>query len=399
MIQLDGLQFFQEFRFMPPSGGVTRLQLTLTMPPFPNPRLSLGELFFMEQTAEPEKPLPSFETCLAALRTHRVNRLYAPRWVEEGIVANSVTGIDVPQPASLTRSVQDEAECESTRPIPILFKGTTGLLTDGHDTDRTRAVLKDAGLRWREVELDSYALFVVTEADRDAPSLLAPLFWTELGCLTERFSRPQALAWFRKAADHAARGEESARLDCLRNAAQAYPSWLPAREAWIEALRSGGQTAEATIQAALLKQDTVPEIPAAIRFSNGVEFLGLTLSSTEAAPGQALDVSYYWKWPARPLSKQPIAFVHWEQAGRRFQEDHGLLGAEWPDDPLRQPLDEIVREQRRFTVPANALPGEYRLIIGLLSPDGIRRLRAETVLDQRRRAVTCPATLKVRSVP
>ena len=397
-IQLDGLQYFQEFRFAPPNPGVTRVRLTFAAPSRDH-LLTLSELRFMEATMEPSGPTLAFGDCLPALRTNGITRLYAPRWIEEEVAAHPQLGIDVPTPASLTRTVLDEAESESTRPVPVVFTGTTGFLTDAHETARTRALLREAGLGGHDVSIGTHTLFVVTEADRNDVTSRAPLFWTELGCLAARHSRPQAEVLLAQAAAHAARGATPAELDCLQRAVLAYPSHPTARSQWIAALRQAGRHTEAEAQAAMLKQDTVPQIPAPIRFSNGIEFLGVTLSATEAAPGKSIDVTYFWRWPQQAVPGQPMVFVHWERAGKRFQDDHGLLGFDWPADRSQQPCGEVVRERLSLTAPVGMAPGEYQLKIGLVAPGSTWRLRAKTDLEQRHRAVKCPAVLRVRAAP
>lgn len=397
-IQLDGLQYFQEFRFVPTDPGITRVRLTFAAPSRDH-LLNLCELRFMEAAPEPGLPALAFDDCLPALRTNGISRLYAPRWLEEEIAAMPRLGIGGPAPHSLTRTVADEAECESTRPTPVVFKGATGFLTDGQDTERTRALLHGAGLGSHDVAIGAHTLFVVTEADRDAVTSRAPLFWTELGCLAASHSKPQAEILLTQATAHAARGATQARLDCLQRAVLAYPSHPTARSQWIAALREAGRSAEADAQAAILNAETVPQIPAPIRFSNGIEFLGVTLTATEAAPGQAVDVTYFWRWPDKALVGQPMVFVHWERAGKRFQDDHGLLGFEWPDDRSQQPCGEVVREHLPLMVPMDTAPGEYRLTIGLVAPGSTWRLKADTDLEQRHRAVKCPAMLRVRAAP
>lgn len=397
--KIDGLQYVQEFRCEPPTNGLRRMRLTFNASTSPY-SLCLAEIFVMEKAPGPEQNIPSIRACFDGLTSNRVERLYAPRWISERVAAAISNEIACRIPSTMTRAIQDIPDTDSTIPFPIVFGKNTGLLVDGRDAPLSRELLQARGIRWRETAVGSHALLVVSRPENDEATLDYPLLhWTELGCLSLRNCefKPKAHALFRKAIDCSGRGEQAAQIDLLQRALQSYPRHQPARRALVAALQASGLEAQASTNAAVLRNQTVPENQAHIRFAHGFEFLGLNVSPRTAAPGESVDVSYFWKCPPEAESKRPTVFVHFLQGKKiGFQDDHNLLEKILSTDILEQPFDEIFVEQRRVQVPIEAPPGEYQVVIGLFRPAANQRLRAVTDLPHKRRAVTCPVTMQVR---
>jgi hypothetical protein len=149
----------------------------------------------------------------------------------------------------------------------------------------------------------------------------------------------------------------------------------------------------------LLREQTVPAVAAPIRFGKGIEFIGLTPSRRRAAPGESLEVVYYWKCPPGVRVADVVAFVHWERGHDRFHDDHALLEEVSRGDLDYQPFPEIFTETRAVTVPEGMPAGEYRLVTGLYNRMDGRRLRPRTSLSRRRRAVACPLVFEVVARP
>jgi len=398
--KLDGLQYFQEFRYEPATNGIRRMRLTfeaITAPYY----LCLAEVFLLEDAQGQKESFPSIQSCLNVLAKNNVERLYAPRWISERVAAATTNRIICQVPSAMTRSIQDVPEKDSTLPYPIVFGETTGLLLSGRDATLSRKLLLDSEIRCHEFPVDSYTLFVIARSENEEETLDDPLlYWTELGCLTKRycFSKRKAQARFKKAIDCLMRGDQTAQIDYLRRSLQSYPWHQPARRALVAALLTSGQTEQASTNAVILKEQTVPDTPAMIRFEDGIEFLGLTMSPRVSAPGQYVDINYFWKCPPSAETKRPAVFVHFSRReALGFQDDHNLLQAIRPADLQDQPFEEIFVEQRRVQIPLSTPLGVYHVRIGLFRPATNQRLRATTDLAQEWQAVECPVFLRVQS--
>ena len=131
-----------------------------------------------------------------------------------------------------------------------------------------------------------------------------------------------------------------------------------------------------------------------MKFSDGVELLGLTLSSREVPRGGKLVIQYYWRCPPAVLRKKlPAVFVHFANGGEMFQDDHRVLGTADRKEIEFQPFDEVLVETRAVNVPSSAAPGEYEIRMGRKSR--VWRSSVDTELPQSRRAVELPVRLTV----
>jgi len=391
-LQLEGLQFFQEFRFATPSADVCQVRLTVQS----DQGIRLGEVLFLEQE-EPRQTgaIPTVETCWETLRKTGAQRVYAPRWLSEELAVLTRGTVRTSLPRSLTRSVQDLPKTESACPEQVLFNEPTALLMDTRDAPRTKKMLNLNSIPWQEFALGRYLLLLITPPPQDQWGLSLPiLYWTELGAFgisPAKFVKRRAQAAFEQAA------RASNPIPLLRNALSLYPAHQAARRTLIQALATTGEIAEATANAAILQEQTVPEIPAPVRFANGVELLGFRASANTVPPGGTVQITYYWRVPENLHARDWAVFVHFIGPHGMFQDDRLLVNHLDTEDIAYQPFAEVFTEKRLVRIPSEQTPGEYRLHVGLCRRSNGERVRVRTKLQTRRRAVATDLTVLVRT--
>lgn len=398
-VMTKGVQAFEELRFSVPTGGVDRVRLTVGTDDTPI-LVSVSEIFFQEQAPPPESGLLSIEACTAALRVNGVKQFYGPRWIADRVAPATKGEISVRVPSSIFRSVNEPPRKDSAAPYPIILRETTGFMMDVRDAARTRQWLAARGLSWDETRLGSYVLMVVPPPVESTDAARYPtLYWTEQGCLAAdlgRFASRKAHVAYQQAIQRRESGDRAGMMEMLEKTLELCLTHEPARQALIEALAASGRREDAAAQEAVLKAQTVPPIPARIRFPGGVEFLGLTLPTLEVKRGELVEVRYHWRCPATMESKRAEVFVHFKQGKTiGFQDDHGLLEHMLRDDIRNQPFSEVLTERRFVRVPASTPPGDYEVRLGLYHSRSNTRLQPETDLPEKRREVRIPVVLRV----
>jgi len=405
-VMIDGLQYFQEFRFDSPEGGIREVRLVLQGPKDNEEPVRLSEVLFMEKEGTAKgaagegwgdagEPARLVAQGVAALQREGLTRFYAPRWLAERIwVATSNTTTTV-LPSLMTRSIDEMAGADSRDPVPVFFAENTGLFMDSRDVPRSREVLRQAELMWREIPMGAITLLAVAP-DRitHAGSMYSRVYWTELGCFSANFSKERAQLLYESAMREAGLTNRQFHLEALREAVTAYPPHYPARQALVSALMAAGETQEANSNAAVLKVMTQPAVQGNAAFRNGVELLGVSLEGPFKR-GQTVLLSYYWKCRNDVNPEKWAVFVHIKKSDFKFQDDHVLLSG-IPVETIRyQPFPEILIETRKVTIPETAFPGNYQLWIGLLDRKTGTRVAVTTALRQTRKAVEIPVSFTV----
>ena len=328
-----------------------------------------------------------------------MRQFHGPRWITERLACRDTDVIMVDSPSLIKRSLLDLPMMDSSRATKVLFKEKTGLLMDSRDAPRCRLVLGKCGLQWAETQLGAMTLMVVSQAtDEDDWIQHTPVFWTEQGCFAEEPVRTlkKRSEWvFQQAMAKRAKGDVGEMMGTLGRAIALYPCHQPAMRALVDALKASGRQEEAGIQEAILFRQTQPVVPSEVVYPGGIRFLGLTLSTNEVAPGQGLDVTYYWTCSASVKTPLYNAFVNFQKGKDRFQDDHVLLGDLPAENIEYQPFSEVFSYTRRIKVPFSASPGEYRVVIGIVNRVTKERLTPDTRLNVRKKGVELPVVIKV----
>lgn len=393
-VMIDGLHYFQEYRFTSPAGGLGELRLVMHAPEDTHERVRLSEVLLMESSPSPpqETAAAIVDQSITLLEQAQVKHFSAPRWLAEDIMQKAPGRFTTRLPGLFSRTIQEMVAADSRRPIMLALSAPQGLLLDTRDVPRSREVLKAAALSWQERPCGNLTLMVVAAAQPGAPS--NSVYWTEQGCFGRDLAKDAA-----KRLHDEARGNPAGAMERLRAALAAYPDYYPARVDLVARLREEGMTGEARAQDLILEATARPAQPALIHYANGVTFLGLrTVSPTprlEVRSGHSFPLTYYWRCAPTVTPGNWAVFVHFKSKGNRFQDDHVLLGATLPETVEHQCFDEIFTEPRRVEIPAGLPPGDYEVSLGLLDRQSGKRVPASTSLSCHRQATTLPLVISV----
>ncbi|MFB0545769.1 MAG: ArnT family glycosyltransferase [Anaerolineae bacterium] len=110
-----------------------------------------------------------------------------------------------------------------------------------------------------------------------------------------------------------------------------------------------------------------------VRWGKDIEFLGYDFTPGMVRPGDHLPLTLYWRARAEVKTDYLVSLWLEEEAGRVWGERRERpAGGRYPT--MGWSKGEMVRDQRDFLVPPRILTGEYRLMVGLLDPEGDRLL-------------------------
>ena len=399
-LKWEGVQGLPEVRFTSPTGGVNRLRITVQFPDSDPLLVRVDEVLFLKQAPHVTRQLPSIDDCLAVLDQEKVRTFSGPRWVTERLAYRESRRLTLNAPSSLSRSVQNLPVRDSSKPAKLTFEETTGLLVESRDAPRCRLVLKQAGQQWTERSLESMILMVVPQTTNEIDRVLStPMSWTERGCFindTGLNRKIQAHRLFQKTMAEKQQLTSPALIERLEKAVSLYPQHQPARQALVEALQRGGPSTNRATQQLILAEQTHPALDGHAVFPGGVTLVGVTLSTTIVAPGQTVEVTYFWKYPRPADPDRYAAFVNFQKGKERFQDDHSLLNDVPAEILSYQPFEEVFSYVRRLTIPSTASPGDYKIVIGLVDmKHHQKRLKPASSLPVIKQGVHLPGSIKI----
>jgi hypothetical protein len=103
-----------------------------------------------------------------------------------------------------------------------------------------------------------------------------------------------------------------------------------------------------------------------------IRLIGYDLDTRRAYPGGRVPVTLYWQ-ALGPIQSSYQVFTHLESPrGLVAQSDGVPVCWSYPTDAW-QP-GQIIADHHAITIPADTLPGEYSLAVGLYLPDTFQRL-------------------------
>jgi len=399
-LKLDGIQTFEEIRFVCPPGGISRLRMKFRLADSRSRTIRLDEILLLEQAARPDGSVPSVDTCLAILRQQDVRQFLGPRWMIDRLACGDRGTIKMEIPSFASRSIQDLPLVDLSRSKKVFFTEKTGLLMDSRDVPRSRSVLAKCDQQWTETQLGSMTLMIVSKAtDEENWIRHTPVFWVEQGCFSEEPSRTmkqRAERVFQQAMTLKANGVDLDKIiKMLEQALSLYEGHQPARRALIAAFQASDRSSESAGHQAALSLQTQPRVSAEATFPMGVRFLGMTVSTNQAVPGQGIDVAYYWTCPASVKTCLYEVFVNFQKGKERFQDDHVLLGDSPVENIEYQPFNEVYSYTRHLIVPASASAGDYEVVVGLVNRVTKERQKPDTHLKVRKKGLELPVTIKV----
>ncbi len=111
-----------------------------------------------------------------------------------------------------------------------------------------------------------------------------------------------------------------------------------------------------------------PPRPVGAVFGGAAELRGYGLAPLRVHPGDALDLSYYWRL-IRPAPGPLVAYVQFKGEHHHFGSEHVLP---MPIAGLGE--GQRVAERHRIVVPLDTPPGRYRILLGVWDPRTSRRV-------------------------
>ena len=101
-------------------------------------------------------------------------------------------------------------------------------------------------------------------------------------------------------------------------------------------------------------------------WTNGAELVGYRIVDKRVRPGEALDLTLFWRAP-QPLDKDYKVFVHVLKDGQviaQHDAEPGLGG--YPT--TRWPAGDIIPDRHLIQIPSEAQAGDYTAVVGLYDP-------------------------------
>ncbi len=336
----------------------------------------------------------SLPELLVLLEERKISHLYADRWVANAVHRETdgrVLTEREPGPEELLVLKQYDLRKHNR----LRLKPGTAVLALNRDVPLCRRSFSARGLVMRETNVGPWTLFDLPP-DAEAAEYQGEqgLYWAGFACLlADDIGVANAFVERAAALRGSTQGKEQARA-LLERAAACAPDFEPALTALADLCEASGRLEEALHYRARALSAWTPDVSARADFAGGISFLGVSISSTNAAPGDSLAVKYYWKHPAlRRVSKDLCVFVHFTDPDGRpvFQDDHGLLTDVAVEE---QPVPLVFVEERAVVIPDGIEPGDYAVRLGLYRRN-FMRVRPGTELPVKQRALLLPLSVRV----
>jgi 4-amino-4-deoxy-L-arabinose transferase-like glycosyltransferase len=148
-----------------------------------------------------------------------------------------------------------------------------------------------------------------------------------------------------------------------------------------------GKDDKARIIEERFKKEFTPSEKTDINFGGEIVFIGYNVDKKELSAGDSFQITYYWKVTGK-IKRDWTAFVHFLRPDGEiaFQNDHPLYsGYNYSRDWVK---GEVYKERFLVEIPEDAMPGNYRIVIGLWDPKTGKRLKVKEGLFKGREEAT-----------
>ena len=308
---------------------------------------SVSEIQLFQAAADAGSESKHLEDLLALIEAAGLRRVYSDRWEANRIYQHFAGGVEV---VLFDRAFPDAGIDPQAR---LKLDSTTALVTSRHDAPATVQVLLEQGIIVNETTVGPWTVLLpALDGERKLP-----VAWVGFGCL-KGHTRLQALELLAQAeAQYAAAANPSNALALVEQAMTVDPDAVTGAGKLLQQLQDAlpGGLPRTIIDD--FHHRTQPGTLIQARFVSGVELLGVTFDPPVVAPGQALDVTYFWRCPPAAPIHNWLVFVHLDGDRTRIQDDHALLATIREQTLSQQPLREVFREQRRLSCPPMPAPG------------------------------------------
>jgi hypothetical protein len=310
---------------------------------------------------------------LRRIRDLGLERVYADRWMSARIAESSRERIETVTP--FTQPIA--AFYVRLKSRVIRWGSRTGFVLEDSDADEFERLMREEDVH--HLAREDWGRWVLFHfrapgGSPDAPPGDPGWWWMGLGAVkTGSKEKSRYLASLGQRAYR--EGDVARAFELSRRAVDAYAFNHRARQTLIQALDGLGRKGEAVEESRALRELVEPQVKVPAEFEGTLQFLGYTPDRTRVRPGQDVRVRYFWKVRRDPGRTRAIGvFVHLESGHASFQGDHQFLSGHekgiWP--ALE---DEIFSQEESITVPADAPPGTYRILLGVYDLQTGRRWR------------------------
>ncbi|MDD4735364.1 MAG: hypothetical protein PHP44_04580 [Kiritimatiellae bacterium] len=329
------------------------------------------------------------EVLLQALKSNGVERVYCDRWTAN--LLHNRCGETMDWRLSLEPHIfKEDALCLSPQ---MTLDEACCLVVRPENAALCRQICRVAGVSFREQPVDRWILFLVDPLPGVADASV--LVWRGFGPQWS-ITDDAAETLCREAERALERGDEQEAETLIRLVRAAWPDYLPVHRLDLALMnrqgRGGDEGSEAARRIARLEG---PEQALSVRYRNGVELEGVTLSDRTLSAGAEWVLRYYWRIPETLVRHGCAVFCHLknEKGETVFRDDRVLL-----DDyrGVAHPLPERFIETRTMRLPDSLPPGVYSLHVGLYqSNPPHERFKPKTALPVFNRAIRLPVEVTV----
>jgi len=383
-------------RFAP----VTVSELKIVLPQSPKTRRwSLSELDILGPGPDQQPLLSELPALIAEIESKQIEHLYSDRSTANSLYQALGGKLHTERegwlpdyfPPTIGRHpvhgwLRLKRAQDRNEPNEVVLAPHTAFLTLAEDARLHTGALSARNVEMRTTSVGPWVLFDFEPGQwREEYRGDHGLYWNGLCCLPNSDKRWAAALILRaereRARSDADESTEARAAASIKEALAAYPDYRYS----LKGLQLGS------------KGPWTPEVPAGIQFCNGVRFEGISATRWQVAPGDTLELKYYWSCRPQVKTEALAAFVHIKSTQGMFQDDHVLLAGH---ETGFQPFPEIFAETRQVAIPRDAGPGPYHIWIGLHDRDlRGKRVRLATEFPVKSRAVRLPVELQIGDPP
>ena len=359
----------------------------------------LLEMQIFSPVVTPESEEAALKSLVELIRQRNLKRVYCDRWPANAVFRETQGAVET----WLNPNIFGDRSLATNN--TLWFTPRTAILVREEDADLCRQILSGRLVEMRQTKIGPWVLFDFSPCEALGRSMgerrkwkpeygrSFELQWVGFTCLAKNNKR-WAAELVSRSDIHVAKGEAGDAIALLQKACEAWQFYPPAVERLAKITVEQGQTTDAEYWKSEHKK-LQPESKAAIKFSNGIEFAGLSISTNILSAGDAFTIQYYWRYPESGVKGCPCVFVHFLKGENILQDDHPLgkfTGSEY------QPFPELFIETRTLIVPPAAREGEYQVNIGLYDSSRAdqKRFTVTTELPSRLNSVEVPVSLSVK---
>ena len=354
-----GHQFRWELRFKPTQARFIRITQNGMSPMHP---WEINEIFVYQYMDSQTNWKQRLDPLVTYLIENKFSFVYADRWLSAHIKHRSGEKIGI-----IEAYTDPLFKRRGISLLTVYFKPKAAFVVLEENQKAFEHIIHQLGFEMQKKRFGSYVLYYFAEWTQKHQRILEPdtsLAWIGF-CLVDHNLRVRSDVYKGYAIWLMKENRYDEALQYIDQALLLYSNHQEAQRQRAIILKRLGNVKESQMQWKALHKSTVPRVGAFCQFQGGIEFLGYSVDRERYRPGDLIHIDYYWRF----MGQQPrnwYIFVHFEGAGVLFQNDHSLYNL-----PVLE--GEIIKEHFSVKIPENAIPGQYKIGLGLFERYGKKR--------------------------